>query len=132
MGRTNRTLVDAVGSFAVVVVRVGLGMGGGGLLRATARSTLGDGLVIDTLISGVAGNRGRSTLSDGVQGVSGGGAFCWSVGRSILQSCWMGCACAMPSLVEDATFLPRAVSVSVAWMSVHSVSEIIGVVQCVG
>jgi hypothetical protein len=37
-------------------------MGGGRLLRSTARSTLGDGLVVGTLVSGVASNRGRSTL----------------------------------------------------------------------
>ncbi len=132
MGRTSRTLVGAVGSYEVVGVRVGLGMGGGGILRATARSTLGDGLVVGTLVSGVAANRGRGSLGDGVQGVGGGDTFCWSVGRRILRSCWMACACAMPSLVEDGTVLPRAVSVSVAWMSVRSVSEIVGVAQCVG
>ena len=44
-------------------------MGGGGLLRATARSTLGDGLVIGTLVSG-------STLGEGVPVVGGGGALC--------------------------------------------------------
>jgi hypothetical protein len=132
MGRTGRTLVGAVGSFEVVGVRVGLGMGGGRLLRATARSTLGDGLVVGTLVSGIAGNRGWSTLGDGVQGVGGGDAFCWSVGRRISQSCWMAYARAMPSLVEDGTVPPRAVSVSVAWMSVCSISEIVGVAQCVG
>ena len=110
MGHTSRTLVGAVGSFEVVGVQVGLGMGGGGLLRATARSTLGDGLVVDTLVSGIVGNRGQSTLGDGVLGVDGGCAFCWSVGRRILWSCWMACARAMPSLVEDGTIPPRAVS----------------------
>ena len=85
MGRTSRTLVDAVGPFEVVGVQVGLGMGGGGLLRATAHSTLGDGLVVCTLASGVAGNLGRSTLGDGVPVVSGDDAFCWSVGRRILD-----------------------------------------------
>jgi hypothetical protein len=59
-------------------------MGGGGLLRVTARSTLGDGLVVCTLGSGIVGNRGRSTLGDGVSVVGG-----WSIGRRILQSCWM-------------------------------------------
>ena len=76
MGRTSRTLVGAVGSFEVVGVRIGLGMGGGRLLRATACSTLGDGLVVGTLVSGVVGNCGRSTLGDGVQGVGGSSAFC--------------------------------------------------------
>ena len=132
MGCTSRTLVGAVGSFEVVGVQFGLGMGGGGLLRATARSTLGDGLVVGTLVSGVVGNRGRSTLGDGVQGVGGNCAFCWSVGRRILWSCWLACARAMPSLVEDGTVPPRAVSMSVAWRSVHSVSEIVSVAQCVG
>ena len=107
-------------------------MGGGGLLRAMARSTLSDGLVIGTLVSGIADNHGRSTLGDGVQGVGGGDAFFWSVGRRILRSCWMACARAMPSLVEDGTVPPRAVSVSVAWMCVCSISEIVGVAQCVG
>ena len=114
MGCTSRTLVGVMGSFEVVGVRVGLGMGGGGLLRATARSTLGDGLVVGTLVSGIVGNRGRSTLGDGIQGVGGGYASCLSVGRRILRSCWMACVCAMPSLVEDGTVLPRAVSMSVA------------------
>ncbi len=102
-------------------------MGGGGLLRATARSTLGDGLVICTLGSGVVGNCGWSTLNDGVLVVGG-----WSVGRRILRSCWMAWDCAMDSLVEDGTVPPRAVSVSVAWMIVCSISEIVGVAQCVG
>jgi hypothetical protein len=132
MGCTSRTLVGAVGSFEVVGVRVGLGMGGGGLLCATTRSTLGDGLVVGTLVSGIVGNRGQSTLGDGVQGVGGGCAFCWSVGRRILQSCWMVRARAMPSLVEDGTVPPRAGSMSVAWRSVRSVSERVGVAQCIG
>ena len=38
----------------------------------------------------------------------------------------------MDSLVEDVTVPPTAVSVSVAWMIVRSVSEIVGVAQCVG
>ena len=65
MGLTSRTLGGAVGSCEVVGVRVGLCVGGGGLLRVAARSTLGDGLVASTLGSGVAGIRGRSTLGDG-------------------------------------------------------------------
>ncbi len=116
MGRTSRTLVGAVGSFEVVGVRVGLSMGGGRSLCATARSTLGDGLVVGTLVSGVASNRGWSTLGDGVLVVGGGGALCWSTGRRLLWSCWMAWARAMDSLVEDGTVPPRAVSVSVAWM----------------
>ncbi len=107
-------------------------MGGGRLLRAMACSTLGDGLVVGTLISGIASNLGRSTLGDGVPVVGGGGALCWSVGRRILRSCWMAWACAMDSLVEDRTVLPRTVSVSVAWMIVSSILEIVGVAQCVG
>ena len=43
----------------------------------------------------------------------------------------MAWARAMDSLVEDGTVLLRAVSVSVAWMIVSSISEIVGVVQCV-
>ena len=108
-------------------------MGGGGLLRAMARITLGDGLVVSTLVSDVAvGNRGRRTLGDCVQGVGGSDAFFWSVGRRILRSCWMACARALLSLVEDGTVPSRAVSVSVAWMIVCSVSEIVGVTQCIG
>ena len=121
-----------MGSCEVVGVRVGLCVGGGGLLRAAARSTLGDGLVAGTLGSGAAGIRGRSTLGDGVTGVGGAGIFCWSDGRRISRSCWMAWDRAMDSLVEDGTVPPRAVSVSVAWMIVRSVSEIFGVVQCVG
>jgi hypothetical protein len=102
-------------------------MGGGGLLRAMARSTLGGGLVVCTLGSGIVGNRGRSTFGDGVPVVGG-----WSVGRRILRSCWMAWDHAMDSLVEDGTVPPRAVSVSVAWMIVRSVSEIVGVAQSVG
>jgi hypothetical protein len=132
MGRTSRTLVGAVGSFEVVGVQVGLGMGGGGVLRATARSTLGDGLVVGNLVSGVVGNRGQSTLGDGVQGVGGSCASCWSVGWRILCSCWMAWVRTMPSLVEDGTVPPRAVSMSVAWTSVRSVSKIVGVAKCVG
>ena len=107
-------------------------MGGGGLLPATARSTLGDGLVVGTLISGIVGNRGRSTLGDGVLVVGGGDEFCWSVGRRILRSCWMAWDRAMDSLVEDGTVPKKARSVSVAWMIVCSVSEIVGVAQCAG
>ena len=106
-------------------------MGGDGLLCATARSTLGDGLVVGTLVSGIVSNRGRSTLGDGVPVAGGGGASCWSSDRRILRSCWMAWARAMDSLVEDGTVLLRAVNVSIAWMIVSSVSEIIGVVQCV-
>jgi len=91
-----------------------------------------DGLVVGTFVSGIASNRGRSTLGDGVPVVGGGGALCWRVDRRILRSCWMAWACAMDSLVEDGTVPPRAVSVSVAWMIVSSVSEIVGVAQCVG
>ena len=116
----------------MVGVRVGLCVGGGGLLRAAARRTLGDGLVAGTLGSCVVGIRGRSTLGDGVTVVGGTGIFCWNVGRRISRSCWMAWDRAMDSLVEDGTVPPRAVSVSVAWMIVRSVSEIFGVVQCVG
>ena len=157
MGLTSRTLDGVVGSCEVVGARVGFGVGcgaygyasmrdgmhlvgirvaccvsGGGLLRAAARSTLGDGLVAGTLGSGVVGICGRSTLGDGVTGVGGAGVFCWSNGRRILRSCWMAWDRAMDSLVEDGTVPPRAVSVSVAWMIVRSVSEIFGVAQCVG
>ena len=132
MGRTSRTLVGAMGSFEVVGVLVGLGMGGGGLSRATVRSPLGDGLVVGTLVSGVVGNHGGSTLGAGVQGVGGGCASCWSVGQRMLRSCWMACARAMPSLVEDGIVPPRALSISVAWRSIRSVSKIVGVAQCIG
>jgi hypothetical protein len=129
MSRTSLTLVGTVGSFEVVGVQAGLGMGGGRLLRATVRSTLGDGLVVGTLVSGIVGNRGRCTLGDGVQGICGGCSFCWSIGRRILRICWMDCTCATPSLVEDGTVPPRAVSMSVAWRSIRSISEIVGVAQ---
>ncbi len=46
-------------------------------------------------------------------------------------SFWMVLDCAMNSLVEDGTFLPRAVRVSVAWRIVCFVSEIVGVAQCI-
>ncbi len=101
MGLTSRTLGGAVGSCEVVGVRVGLCVGDGGLLRAAARSTFGDGLVAGTLGSGTAGIRGRSTLSDGVTVVGGAGIFCWSDGRRILRSCKMAWDRAMDSLVED-------------------------------
>ena len=101
-------------------------------MRVAARSTLGDGLVVGTLGSGAAGIRGQSTLGDGVTVVGGAGLFSWSDGRRILRSCWMAWDRAMDSLVVDGTVPPRAVSVSVAWMIVCSVSEIFGVVQCVG
>ena len=38
----------------------------------------------------------------------------------------------MDSLVEDRTVPPRTVSVSIAWMIVSSILEIVGVAQCVG
>ena len=132
MGLTSRTFGGAVGSCEVVGVRVGLCVGGGGLLRAAARSTLGDGLVVGTLGSGAAGICGRSTLGDGVTVVGGAGVVCWSNGRRISRSFWMAWDQAMDSLVEAGTVPPRAVSVSVAWMIVRSVAEIFGVVQCVG
>ena len=44
----------------------------------------------------------------------------------------MALARTMESLVEDGTVPPRAVSVSVAWMIVHSIAEIVGVAQCIG
>ena len=132
MGLTSRTFGGAVGSCEVVGVRVGLCVGGGGLLRAAVRSTLGDGLVVGTLGSGAAGIRGWSTLGDGVTVVGGAGVFCWSDGMRILRSCWMAWDRAMHSSVEDGTVPPRAVSVSVAWMIVRSVSDIVGVAQCVG
>ena len=74
----------------------------------------------------------QSTLGDGVTVVRCAGLFSWSDGRRILRSCWMVWDCAMDSLVVDETVPPRAVSVSVAWMIVRSVSEIVGVAQCVG
>ncbi len=86
MGFTSRTFGGAVGSCEVVGVRVVLCVGSGGLLRAAARSTRGDGLVAGTLGSGVAGIRGRSTLGDGVTVLGGSGVFCWSDGRRILRS----------------------------------------------
>ena len=121
-----------MGSCEVVGVRVGLCVGGGGLLCVAARSTRGDGLVAGTLGSGAAGIRGRSTLGDGVTVVGGAGVVCWSDGRRISRSFWMAWDREMASLVEDGTVPPMAVSVSVAWMIVCSVVEIFGVVQCVG
>ena len=104
-----------------------------------ARCTLG-ALAAGTLGSGAAGTRGRSTLGDGVtmvggdgvMVVGGAGIFCRSDGRRISRSCWMAWDRATDSLVEDGTVPPRAVSVSVAWMIVRSVSEIFGMAQCVG
>ena len=132
MGLTSRTLSGAVVSCEVVGVRVGLCVGGGGLLRAAARSTLGDGLVAGTLGSCAAGIHGRSTLGDGVTVVGGASLFFWRDGRRILHSCWMAWDRAMDSLVVDGTVPPRVVSVSVVWMIVRSVLEIVGVAQCVG
>jgi len=132
MGLTSRTLGGAVGSCEVVGIRVGLCVGGGGLLRAAARSTLGDGLVAGTLGSCVVGIRGRSTLGDGVTVVGGTGLFFWRDGRRILHSCWMVWDRAMVSLVVDGTVPLRALSVSFAWMIIRSMSEIVSVAQCVG
>ena len=82
--------------------------------------------------SGVAGNRGWSTLGDCVPVVGGSDTFCRSVGIRIFWSFWMALACTMYSLVEDGTVLSRAVSVSVAWMIVCSVADIVDVAQCIG
>ncbi len=76
-------------------------MGGGGLFRAVARITLGEGFVIGTLCSGVVINHRRSTLGDGVPVVGGDGTSGWSVGKRILQSFWMAWDRTMDSLVED-------------------------------
>jgi len=102
----------------MVEVQAGLCVGSGGLFCAAVCITLGDGLVIGTLSSGVVGNRGQSTLSDGVPVVGGAGASGWSVGRRISRSFWMAWDCTMHSLVEDGTVLPMVVSVSTAWMIV--------------
>ena len=121
-----------MGSCEVVGVRVGLYVGGRGLLRAAVQSTFVDGLVAGTHGSCAAGIRGRSTLGDGVTVVGGAVLFSWSNGRRILRSCWMVWDRRMDSLVVDGTVPPRAVSVFVAWMIICSVLEIVGVAQCVG
>ena len=82
---TSRTLGGVVGSCEVVGIRVGFCVGGGGLLRVAARSTLSDGLVAGTLGSGAAGIRGRSTLGDGVTVVGGAGVFCWSSNKVVIR-----------------------------------------------
>ncbi len=74
MGLIIRTVGDAVGSCEVVGVQVGLCVGGGGLLHAAARSTLGDGLVVGS--GGLSCVAARSTLGDGVMVVGGTGIFC--------------------------------------------------------
>ena len=56
----------AVGSCNVVGIQVGVLVGGGAIECALVRVTLGDGPSVGTLGSGVAGDRGRSTLGDGV------------------------------------------------------------------
>jgi hypothetical protein len=70
-----------VGSCDVGGIRDGLRVGGGAMLHALVCVTLGDGPGVGTLGSGVVGNRGRSTLGDGVSVASRFVVSWWSIGR---------------------------------------------------
>ncbi len=56
----------AVGSCNVVGIRVRVHFGGGAIVCALACITLGDGPSVGNLVSGMVGNRGHSTLGDGM------------------------------------------------------------------
>jgi hypothetical protein len=85
-GCKSQMFAGAVRSCNVVGIQVGLLVGGGAIERALVRITLGDGPRIGTLGSGVAGNRGRSTLGDGVSVAIGFDVPWWRTGRRISHS----------------------------------------------
>jgi hypothetical protein len=94
--------------------------------------TLGDGPSVGTLGSSVAGDRGRSTLSDGVSVVIEFDVPWWEIGRRISCSFLIACICATEALVAVGTVPPRAVRVSVASSIMHSSGDSAGVAQCIG
>jgi hypothetical protein len=56
----------AVGSCNMVGIWDGVHVGGGATVRALTCVTLGDGPDVGTLCSGVVGDRGQSSLGDGM------------------------------------------------------------------
>jgi hypothetical protein len=76
----------AVGSCDVVGIQVERRVGGRAIFCALVCVTLGDGPGGGTLDSGVVGNRGCSTLGDGVSVASGFIVPWWRVGRRISHS----------------------------------------------
>jgi hypothetical protein len=76
----------ALGSCDVVGVQFGLLVGEGAIVRALAQVTRGDGLSVGTLVSGVAGDHGCSTLGDGVSVAIGFDVPWWRIGRRISRS----------------------------------------------
>ncbi len=111
-----------VGSCDVVGIQVGLHGGGGAMLHALGHVTLGDGSGIGTLSSGmvVVGNRGLSTLGDGLLVANRFVAPRRGIARRTSHSSCLACVREMEALVEDGTVPPRAVRVSVACRIVRS------------
>ena len=71
----------ALGSCNVVGIQIGVLVGGGAIEHALARVTLSDGPSIGTLGSGVVGDRGHSSLGDGVSVAIGFDVPWWRTGR---------------------------------------------------
>jgi hypothetical protein len=76
----------SVGSYNVVGNLVGVLVGGGKIVCALARITLVDRPSVGTLGSGVAGDRGRSTLDNGVSVAIEFDVPWWRIGRRISSS----------------------------------------------
>jgi hypothetical protein len=72
-----------VGSCHMVGIQVGVFVGGGAIEFALVCITLGDGPSVITLSSGMVGNRGHSTLGDGMPVVIGFDVPWWRTGRRI-------------------------------------------------
>ncbi len=122
----------ALGSCNVVGIQIGVLVGGGAIEHALACVTLSDGPSVGTLGSGVVGDRGRSSLSDGVSVAIGFDVPWWRTGRRISRRFQMACVCATEALVEVGTVLPRAMRVSVASSIMRSVNDNVGTVQSIG
>jgi hypothetical protein len=75
-----------VGLCNVIGIRDGVHVGGGATVHALAHVTFGDGPNIGTLGLGVVGNRGCTTLSDGVSVAIGFVLPWWRVGKRISLS----------------------------------------------
>jgi hypothetical protein len=82
-GHKSRMFVDAMSSCNVVGIQVGVPVGGGAIMRALVHITLGDGLSIGTLGSGVVDNHGRRIFGDGMSVVIGFDVLWWRFGRRI-------------------------------------------------
>jgi hypothetical protein len=76
----------AIASCNVVGIQVGVHIGGGEIVYALARVTLGDGPGIGTLGSGVVGNHGCSTLGDSVSVAIGFDLALGRIGRRLSHS----------------------------------------------